>query len=89
MTYRQLKAERTVRKVTQKTRRFLDRKDAMETALDLLAFVSLIAVVVIVFFLDGFMEAIPEDMTVPYILIGVYLTVYVIHKFEAMRKEGE
>ncbi len=56
-----------------------------EDALDTLAAVILLAFVTLAFFLDGMLGTIPEDLTVFYTLMGLYLTVYMFHKFRGMR----
>ena len=56
----------------------------VEDALDSLAAVILIAFVFLAFFLEGLLDAIPEDLTVMYTLMGIYLAIYVFHKFRNM-----
>ena len=56
----------------------------VDDVLDSLAAVTLIAFVIIAFVMDGLLNAIPEDLTVLYTLMGIYLAIYVFHKFRNM-----
>lgn len=57
----------------------------MEDALDMLAAVTIIAFVILAFILDGLLGVVPENLSVMYILMGIYLSVYLVHKFREMR----
>lgn len=57
----------------------------VEDALDTLAAVTIIAFVILAFILDGLLGVVPEDLSVMYILMGVYLAVYLVHRFREMR----
>ena len=57
----------------------------VEDALDTLAATTIFAFVIMAFIMDGLLSAIPEDMTVMYVLMGTYLAVYIIHKFRVMK----
>lgn len=56
-----------------------------EDALDTLAAVTIIAFVILAFILDGLLGVVPENLSVMYILMGIYLSVYLVHKFREMR----
>lgn len=56
-----------------------------EDALDTLAAVTIIAFVILAFILDGLLEVVPENLSVMYILMGIYLAVYMVHRFREMR----
>jgi len=57
----------------------------VEDALDTLAAVTIIAFVILAFILDGLLGVVPENLSVMYILMGVYLAVYLVHRFREMR----
>lgn len=57
----------------------------VEDALDMLAAVTIIAFVILAFILDGLLGVVPENLSVMYILMGIYLSVYLVHKFREMR----
>ena len=57
----------------------------VEDALDTLAAVTIIAFVILAFILDGLLGVVPEDLSVMYILMGIYLAVYMVHRFREMR----
>ena len=57
----------------------------VEDALDTLAAVTIIAFVILAFILDGLLGVVPENLSVMYILMGIYLSVYLVHKFRGMR----
>lgn len=57
----------------------------VEDALDALATVTIIAFVILAFILDGLLGVVPENLSVMYILMGVYLAVYLVHRFREMR----
>ena len=57
----------------------------VEDALDTLAAVTIIAFVILAFILDGLLGVVPENLSVMYILMGIYLSVYLVHKFREMR----
>jgi len=57
----------------------------VEDALDALAAVTIIAFVILAFILDGLLGVVPEDLSVMYILMGIYLAVYMVHRFREMR----
>ena len=57
----------------------------VEDALDALAAVTIIAFVILAFILDGLLGVVPENLSVMYILMGVYLAVYLVHRFREMR----
>lgn len=57
----------------------------VEDALDTLAAVTIIAFVILAFILDGLLGVVPENLSAMYILMGVYLAVYLVHRFREMR----
>ena len=67
------------------TVRLFFKKITVEDALDVLAATMIFAFVIMAFIMDGLLSAIPEDMTVMYVLMGTYLAVYIIHKFRIMK----
>ena len=67
------------------TVRLFLKKITVEDALDALAAVTIIAFVILAFILDGLLEVVPENLSVMYILMGVYLAVYLVHRFREMR----
>jgi len=67
------------------TVRLFFKKITVEDALDVLAATTIFAFVIMAFIMDGLLSAIPEDMTVIYMLMGTYLAVYIIHKFRVMK----
>ena len=67
------------------TVRLFFKKITVEDALDTLAAVTIIAFVILAFILDGLLEVVPENLSVMYILMGVYLAVYLVHRFREMR----
>lgn len=67
------------------TVRLFFKKITVEDALDALAATTIFAFVIMAFIMDGLLSAIPEDMTVMYMLMGTYLAVYIIHKFRIMK----
>ena len=67
------------------TVRLFLKKITVEDALDTLAAVTIIAFVILAFVLDGLLGVVPEDLSVMYILMGIYLAVYMVHRFREMR----
>lgn len=66
------------------TIRLFLKKITVEDALDTLAGVTIIAFVILAFILDGLMGAIPENLNTLYSLMGIYLAIYIFHKFRGM-----
>lgn len=76
---------KTLLKYEAESIRLFLKKITVEDALDTLAAVTIIAFVILAFILDGLLGVVPENLSVMYILMGIYLSVYLVHKFREMR----